>query len=438
MATRVSLETYERQRNATTQEQLSLLLTDPAFQTWQLQKAERSNRARVVTNLLAVASCALLVLTLMLLRPTTAPATQVCAQRCEGEWFVQPFWFEINLGLSLSPLPYPTRFIPLLPTPQLALAPLGAESMCMPTEALLLAHPAEEPAGTSHASAADLEVARAESAAAWDAVAERDLALRLAEQERAEAAARAAVLEASAAAAKMAAAAAEAARAAEAAKQAAVEQRASDAEAQLVAMAEEVQAAQAEAEAAHAEAQAAQEEARAAQAEAEAAQAEAEAAASLAEATAAVAAALAEPRAEMQLQPEAAAEATEEPVQATPELPSALITSTLLAAAALSAPGAALYAAAAAALCGALALLVYLRDRRAIAAQAARAAAMAARLKEASFARDTAEKSLELLEGELQRRMKQLEEVQQEARDAGAGTGQQLGGARRMAGRVAR
>ncbi|KAL4856951.1 hypothetical protein ACK3TF_002652 [Chlorella vulgaris] len=68
--------------------------------------------------------------------------------------------------------------------------------------------------------------------------------------------------------------------------------------------------------------------------------------------------------------------------------------------------------------CGALAVLVCVRNRRAAGAQAARAAQLGARLKEASFARDTAEQSLALLENELQRRMKQLDEAQQRAADA--------------------
>lgn len=68
--------------------------------------------------------------------------------------------------------------------------------------------------------------------------------------------------------------------------------------------------------------------------------------------------------------------------------------------------------------CAALAVLTYLRGRRAAACEAERATQMAARLKEASFARDTAEQSLTLLEAELQRRMKQLDEAQQRAADA--------------------
>jgi hypothetical protein len=82
---------------------------------------------------------------------------------------------------------------------------------------------------------------------------------------------------------------------------------------------------------------------------------------------------------------------------------------------------AALYTFLAALACGALAALVYLRGRRAAAAEAARAMALGARLKEAAFAKDTAEQSLALLECELQRRMKQLEEAQQRAADAGGG-----------------
>jgi len=71
----------------------------------------------------------------------------------------------------------------------------------------------------------------------------------------------------------------------------------------------------------------------------------------------------------------------------------------------------------------ALAAVLQLRARRAAAAHAVRAASLAARLKETAFARDTAEKSLELLEGELQHRMKQLGDAQQRAADAGGWLG---------------
>lgn len=76
---------------------------------------------------------------------------------------------------------------------------------------------------------------------------------------------------------------------------------------------------------------------------------------------------------------------------------------------------------AAAAAMGVVALTValHLLGRRRLAAEAARCAALAARLKEAAFAKDTAEQSLGLLERELQRRMKQLEDVQQAAAEAG-------------------
>ena len=65
---------------------------------------------------------------------------------------------------------------------------------------------------------------------------------------------------------------------------------------------------------------------------------------------------------------------------------------------------------------GALAVLVYLRGRRVAGEAEAR---LRARLKEVSFALDAAEQSLALLESELQRRMKQLEEAQLRASDAG-------------------
>jgi septal ring factor EnvC (AmiA/AmiB activator) len=87
---------------------------------------------------------------------------------------------------------------------------------------------------------------------------------------------------------------------------------------------------------------------------------------------------------------------------------------------AAAASPAALYTFLAALGCGALAMLAYVRGRRAVLAQATRAAQLSARLKEASFAKDTAEHSLALLEAELQCRMKQLDEAQQKAADAGA------------------
>jgi hypothetical protein len=69
--------------------------------------------------------------------------------------------------------------------------------------------------------------------------------------------------------------------------------------------------------------------------------------------------------------------------------------------------------------CGVLAIALHLRGRQLAAAEAQRAAQLAARLREACFARENAEQSLALLESELQRRMKQLGEVQQRATDAG-------------------
>ncbi|PRW33506.1 hypothetical protein C2E21_7720 [Chlorella sorokiniana] len=87
-------------------------------------------------------------------------------------------------------------------------------------------------------------------------------------------------------------------------------------------------------------------------------------------------------------------------------------------AAALAGPAATVYALLAALAIAALTVVLQLRGRRAVAAHAAHAAALAARLKETAFARDTAEKSLELLEGELQHRMKQLGDAQQRAADA--------------------
>lgn len=81
----------------------------------------------------------------------------------------------------------------------------------------------------------------------------------------------------------------------------------------------------------------------------------------------------------------------------------------------------ALYAAGAASVAAALillAVLLHIRGRRRLVAEASRTAALAARLKEVAFAKDTAEQSLGMLERELQQRMKQLEEVQQAAADA--------------------
>lgn len=86
-------------------------------------------------------------------------------------------------------------------------------------------------------------------------------------------------------------------------------------------------------------------------------------------------------------------------------------------------PVALLLAAAAAMGIAALAVVLHLRGRRRLAAEAARSAALAARLKEAAFAKDTAEQSLGMLERELQRRMKQLEDVQQAAAEAGGSAG---------------
>lgn len=92
-------------------------------------------------------------------------------------------------------------------------------------------------------------------------------------------------------------------------------------------------------------------------------------------------------------------------------------------AAALAGPTATAYALLATLAVVALAAVLQLRARRAAAAHAVRAASLAARLKETAFARDTAEKSLELLEGELQHRMKQLGDAQQRAADAGGWLG---------------
>ena len=407
---RISPAEYERQRVACTQEQLAALVNDPAFHAWQLRKAAASNRARAATNVLATAACVLLVVALMLLRPAaTGPApaqVRARARRCPHAC-VRMQSISSTPGLLCTPLTSAQAASSTLPIPPLHAPPprqvahsmAQAATMSSPAAPILAPPDAATTEAPDPAIRQQLEAAKAESAAAWDAVAERELALRLAEQERAEAAARAATLEALAARA-------EERRAAEAAQQADTAQRAADAEARLAAMEEEVRQAQAAAAAA----------------------------AALAEATAAVAAALAEPLPDAQqaaatqalqvaataAKPAPAAWALDADRLAQLGLPAPLAEAVVAGLGALSGPGAALGAAGAAALCAALAALVYWRDRRALAAQAARAAGLAARLKEASFARDTAEKGLELLEGELQRRMKQLEEVQQEARDAGA------------------
>lgn len=66
---RLSTEAYRRRRDETTLKQLATLTADPAFAEWQLKKAARDNRARVATNLLAVAACLCLIATMALLKP---------------------------------------------------------------------------------------------------------------------------------------------------------------------------------------------------------------------------------------------------------------------------------------------------------------------------------------------------------------------------------
>ena len=60
----------------TTAAELSRLTIDPAFQAWQQSKAARENRARTLSNVVAVASCLLLLLTMALLKPdASGPAS---------------------------------------------------------------------------------------------------------------------------------------------------------------------------------------------------------------------------------------------------------------------------------------------------------------------------------------------------------------------------
>jgi hypothetical protein len=75
---RLSQAAYRQRMEATTTEQLALLTNDPQFHAWQSAKAARENRARVATNLLAVAGCVLLAVTMALLKPAAVAGPQVC------------------------------------------------------------------------------------------------------------------------------------------------------------------------------------------------------------------------------------------------------------------------------------------------------------------------------------------------------------------------
>ncbi|KAL4419705.1 hypothetical protein ABPG75_006803 [Micractinium tetrahymenae] len=330
-------EVARRRMMETTQEQLAALTNDPAFHAWQAAKARRDNRARVVTNIAAVAACVALVVTLALLKPAAnAPAV-----------------------------------------PQAAMA-----------------------------------TSQEEAEAAQDAAAELTLRLRAAEEERKAAATRLAQLEAAAAARDAEALAAEAAAAELLARMTA----------QLEEMRSEVAAAEAKALAA-----------------ANLAEASAAAATALLEAGAAASAPVpssGQPTPEELFWPHPEAVLAElEAAQMLPgQLPVFFLNASSMAlsgqpalaaftprltplALALS-PAALATAAAAAVVLAVVTVLLHLRGRRRLAAEAARSAALAARLKEAAFAKDTVEQSLGLLERELQRRMKQLEDAQQAATDA--------------------
>lgn len=270
---------------------------------------------------------------------------------------------------------------------------------------------------------AAMATAQEEAEAAQDAAADLALRLRMAEEEREAVAARLAQLEASAAVKDAEARAAEASAAELLARMTV----------QLESMRAEVAAAEASAIAA-----------------ANLAEASAAAATALLEANAAVPAAACTPR---QPTPEVLhgphPEAFLAELEAAQMLPGQLPVFNNASLAALGRPSpaafrpravsaihpAALATAAAAALgLAALAVALHLRGRRRLAAKAARCAALAARLKEAAFARDTAEQSLGLLERELQRRMKQLEDVQQAAAEAGGWAG--VGGWSKAASRL--
>jgi hypothetical protein len=90
---RLTAEAYRRRRDETTLQQLATLTADPAFAEWQLKKAARENRARVATNILAVAGCCLLIVTMALLKP--AAVAQVSLMHLVPAW-------ETNGALELA------------------------------------------------------------------------------------------------------------------------------------------------------------------------------------------------------------------------------------------------------------------------------------------------------------------------------------------------
>ena len=390
---RLSQAAYRQRMEATTTEQLALLTNDPQFHAWQSAKAARENRARVATNLLAVAGCVLLAVTMALLKPAAVAGPQV------GGWMGgQCWWWRLvcrqgwseglegrQLGVPRIQMPHLKPRQPLLttrpPRPSVPFHPppppqvLPAPQQPAPSRAPEINDAMAAAAAQQGLQPAEvyrvletvsyrLDSAREENEAAWDTISDLSLQLRAAQEAKQAQAERLAQLEAAQAAAQLA----EGEGEAEGARLAA----------RLAELASEVAAAK--------------------------------------EAAAAVGPWLA-----LQPVPAGAAAVPVPFSNASFALPATSPFPPSPTATATGTSPAALYTFLAALACGALAALVYLRGRRAAAAEAGRALALGARLKEAAFAKDTAEQSLALLECELQRRMKQLEEAQQRAADAGVG-----------------
>lgn len=406
-ARRVSAAEYAAQRDACTKEQLNLLAADPAFQAWQERKATRGRVAAAAANTALAVGCVLLVLALALLRPApTAAPHQVCDEGAEG--WCRLTWTELLLSALLPPslcrplTPLPPRSPAALPSQALPVTePSGP--IVTPTTALPIDASATLGACEPSPAAEQLEelrrqlgAARQEAEAATTALADRDLQLRSGLAAR----------PAEAQLVEQAEAAQTAAQQLRAEKEqlAADKQRLATENRQLAAdklrLASAHQRATTEKQQLAADQQRLATENQRLTTENRQLAAAAAAAASLTEATASVAMA-----------------ALGDVPAAAPAALSALLPPQVVAA--LSGPAPAAYAILAAMVVAALAVVLLLRSRRAAAAHAAHAAALAARLKETAFARDTAEKSLELLEGELQHRMKQLGDAQQRAADAG-------------------
>lgn len=411
-ARRVSAAEYAAQRDRTTAEQLNLLAADPAFKAWEERKATRGRLAAAAANTALAAACVLLVLALALLRPTAPHQVRAGAidrRRASGALSaaapLHPHLAPPNSpparrsphpqSLPISEAaPAPTS-IPAIPTDA---APAASWAVCEPGEA----------AEQLEALRRQLDAARQETEAATAALADRDLQL------RSERAARADAHDSKQLGAKNQQLRTDNEQLRTENQQLRTDlaqlptnheqlrtenQRLAAANQQLTAANKQLEAANHQLTAANKQLETDKQRLAAAAA----------AAASLTEATAGVAMA-----------------ALGDVLPTAPAALSALLPPRL--AATLAGPAATAYALLAALAIAALALMLQLRGRRAAAAQAAHAAALAARLKETAFARDTAEKSLELLEGELQHRMKQLEDAQQRAADAG-GLGQgALGG----------